>query len=142
MLTWSLNARNAVIRMETFVTSHQTVSRAAVMWWFRPPPLLLPSCWKECHYIWPTRHQLGCSHDHMLQSSSLIVRQDIMYIHRDHQTWNITVCTHTPPVCEQDCRNCGSCCCVRWRAFSLVFKSLLVATCCFLPSRMNFPLLY
>lgn len=85
--------------METFVTSHQTVRGAAVMWWFRPPPLLLPSCWKECHYVWPTRHQISCSHDHMLHRTSLILQQDIMYIHRDHQTWNISVCTHSVLMC-------------------------------------------
>lgn len=63
------------------------------MWWFSPPPLLLPSCWKECHYIRPTRCPISCSNDNMLQTSSLILQQDVVYFYRDHQTY-ISVCTH------------------------------------------------
>lgn len=128
--------------MKAFVTSHQTVRGAAVMWWFSPRPRLLPSGWKECCYRRPTRRPISCSYGRMLQSSDVKLQQDAMYFHREHPIYvfvHISVCSC---VWSESQYLCCIPPCVPNRAYNLVFESLVVSTRGFLPLKMNFPVLY
>lgn len=88
------------------------------MWWFSPRPCPLPSCWKEWRYRRTTRRPISCSYDHKLQSSSVIMQQDIMYFQRDHPIYDISVCTHISVLM-----------CVNRNGVSLVHPALCALLC-------------